>query len=417
MARIFISYRRDDAGYVASMVRERLEKEFGEGSVFMDIDSVLLGVDFRQQLSEAVAKCDVLVALIGETWAGTTGQAQQRRIDNPQDFVRIEIEAALKRGIPVVPVLIDKAQLPDVQALPESLRELSFRHAAELRAGRDLKAHLDTLSTGLRAHLGKASNAQAAGATAQHQAAQTEVDPSPERRKQAPEATAQNVTSGAVAQPPAAKAKSGASLGLLMGGAALILAAAVGWWLTSRPAAGDAGSPKVAQGPAAAPSPQVVPAAPPAPGKDANSSVSAAQAAPGRPVNGGGAVAVSPPGPVGDEPGTASANAFQGYKVAIFYPAGDTAAGQTARTIRDLLAARGIQRGVELRLATAEKLRQLVPPESLEVRFDEGREDEQARLLVQFLAGQPLRRSALLKPVPADEPTPNFISVFVPAGG
>jgi hypothetical protein len=120
---------------------------------------------------------------------------------------------------------------------------------------------------------------------------------------------------------------------------------------------------------------------------------------------------------VEDEPGPASASVFQGYKIAIFYPAGDTAAGQTARTIRDLLAARGVQRGVELRLATSERLRQLVPPEGLEVRFDEGREDEQARLLVRLLGSKPLRRTALLKPVPGDEPTPNFISVFVPAGG
>jgi TIR domain len=386
MARIFISYRRDDAGYVASMVRERLEKEFGDGSVFMDIDSVLLGVDFRQQLSEAVAKCDVLVALIGETWAGTTAQGQPRRIDNPQDFVRIEIEAALKRGIPVVPVLIDKAQLPDVQSLPESLRELSFRHAAELRAGRDLKAHLDTLSTGLRAHLGQQASAKLSADSAAHPASTPPADNPPASTNRASQSTTHNSAAEAVARPPSTQSSSRPSLGVLMGGAALILIAAGIWWFTSRPPAGVASPPKVTQAPVAAPAPQVT-------------------------------APVLPAAPVDDDPGPASANAFQGYKIAIFYPAGDTAAGQTARTIRDLLAARGVQRGVELRLATAERLRQLIPPEGLEVRFDEGREDEQARLLVKLLGGKPLRRTALLKPVPSDEPTPNFISVFVPAGG
>ena len=78
MARIFISYRRDDAGYVASMVRERLETEFGAGAVFMDIDNIPLGVDFRQHLSNAVATCDVLVALIGETWAGPLARCTPR---------------------------------------------------------------------------------------------------------------------------------------------------------------------------------------------------------------------------------------------------------------------------------------------------------------------------------------------------
>lgn len=108
---------------------------------------------------------------------------------------------------------------------------------------------------------------------------------------------------------------------------------------------------------------------------------------------------------------------LRGYKIAIYVPTGDVAAGKTARAIRDLLATRGVERGVEMRLATAEKLRHLVPAESLEVRFDAGREEDQARLLARLLGGQPLRRTPVLKPVPSDEPTPNFISVFVPAGG
>jgi hypothetical protein len=110
------------------------------------------------------------------------------------------------------------------------------------------------------------------------------------------------------------------------------------------------------------------------------------------------------------------ASLLQNVKVAVFFRSGDTAAGQTARGIVELFRQRGAPR-VELRAATAERLRELIPPEGLEVRYDEGREEAQARLLHGWLAGPPLRRAATLKPIVSTDPTPNFISVFVPAGG
>ncbi|MEP6764537.1 MAG: toll/interleukin-1 receptor domain-containing protein [Gemmatimonadaceae bacterium] len=146
---IFVSYRRDDSAYVTATIREKLEEHFARDSIFMDIDSVPLGMDFRKHLDDAVSRCDVLIAVIGDNWAATNPQTSARRIDDPSDFVRIEVEAALKRNIPVIPVLVGNATMPREQDLPEPLRELTFRNATEIRAGRDLGDHLNRLVKGL----------------------------------------------------------------------------------------------------------------------------------------------------------------------------------------------------------------------------------------------------------------------------
>ncbi len=151
MPEIFICYRREDSGYAAYMIRTRLVADFGEDAVFMDIDSIPLGVDFRKYLADGVARCDVVLALIGEQWTGDSG-GSPRRIDDPNDFVRIELEAALARGIPVIPVLVGKAQPPRAEQLPESLRDLVFRNAAEVRPGKEAHVHLEALSRGIARH-------------------------------------------------------------------------------------------------------------------------------------------------------------------------------------------------------------------------------------------------------------------------
>src|SRR5689334_25411466 len=105
MPQIFLSYRRGPTGYVATLLAEELRARFGSDSVFMDVDSIPVGVDFRDRLTAAVADCQVLLVLIGDDWTTTRLANGSRRIDDPDDFVRVEIEAALQRGIPVVPVL------------------------------------------------------------------------------------------------------------------------------------------------------------------------------------------------------------------------------------------------------------------------------------------------------------------------
>jgi hypothetical protein len=149
MTKIFISYRRDDSAYIAGMINDRLEKHFGPNSVFLDIDSIPLGLDFRKHISDSVGQCDVLLALIGDSWINSTNNQGSRRLDDPTDFVRVEIESALKRDIPVIPVLVGKARMPSATELPSSLHELAFRNAAEVRAGRDLQEHLTRLVRGI----------------------------------------------------------------------------------------------------------------------------------------------------------------------------------------------------------------------------------------------------------------------------
>lgn len=149
MRRLFVSYRREDSPYVAEAINERLEQRWGTDSVFFDIDSIPLGSDFRKHISDSVGKCDVLLVIIGNNWATAIDDSGQRRLDDPSDFVRLEVESALGRGIPVIPVLVGNAQIPAPNDLPESLRELSFRNATEVRAGHDLPQHLDRLVKGV----------------------------------------------------------------------------------------------------------------------------------------------------------------------------------------------------------------------------------------------------------------------------
>jgi TIR domain len=112
--KVFISYRRDDSAGYAGRVRDRLDREFGRDLLFMDVENILLGTDFPQVVRDEVAKCDMLLAVIGSNWIAAKNKEGSRRLDDPKDFVRIEIAAALQRNIPVVPILLDGARIPKV---------------------------------------------------------------------------------------------------------------------------------------------------------------------------------------------------------------------------------------------------------------------------------------------------------------
>ena len=130
MARIFISYRRQDSKYQARSIHAAFAREAGAENVFMDVDSIPPGANFRKILKDWVDQCEVLLALIGPEWIDVRDSATgQRRLENASDFVRIEIGEALRRDIPVVPVLLDGAALPRADQLPEDLRELCDRQA------------------------------------------------------------------------------------------------------------------------------------------------------------------------------------------------------------------------------------------------------------------------------------------------
>jgi TIR domain len=134
--RIFISYRREETAYPAGWLYDRLDDRFGGGQVFKDVDSIPLGDDFMEAITRAVGSCDVLLALIGDRWVTVTDERGHRRLDDPDDFVRLEIEAALARNVRVIPVLVDGARMPRVDELPGSLISLVRRQALELSPSR-----------------------------------------------------------------------------------------------------------------------------------------------------------------------------------------------------------------------------------------------------------------------------------------
>jgi formylglycine-generating enzyme required for sulfatase activity len=131
--KVFISYRRDDSAGNAGRVHDRLEREFGRDLLFMDVDSVPLGVNFVKVLGEEIAKCDALLAIIGPGWLDARDENGNRRLDSLDDFVRIEIEMALKRGIPVIPILLEGTRVPKAHRLPDGLKELALRNGIDIR--------------------------------------------------------------------------------------------------------------------------------------------------------------------------------------------------------------------------------------------------------------------------------------------
>src|SRR5919112_742868 len=133
---IFISYRRQEAAFPAGWLYDRLRDRFGPEQVFKDVDNIDPGDDFIDKITTAVGSCDVLLALIGQGWLTITDDTGKRRLDDPDDFVRVEIEAALSRRVRVVPLLIDGATMPRPDQLPKSLASLVRRQAQELSPSR-----------------------------------------------------------------------------------------------------------------------------------------------------------------------------------------------------------------------------------------------------------------------------------------
>lgn len=140
MTRIFISYRRSDSATIAGRIYDRLVDTFGEDNVFKDTYSINPGEDFRGKIRETVAQCDVVLVIIGDTWLTVTDQTGQRRLDNVGDWVRIEVETGLQRdGALVIPVLVENAPMPAASDLPDNLRELAYKNAANVRDDPDFR--------------------------------------------------------------------------------------------------------------------------------------------------------------------------------------------------------------------------------------------------------------------------------------
>ncbi|MET0688318.1 MAG: toll/interleukin-1 receptor domain-containing protein [Methyloceanibacter sp.] len=130
--KIFINYRRGDDPGFAGRLFDRLEEAFTADRIFIGIDNIEPGLDFVRVLEDQVDRCDVLLAVIGPNWLTAKDENGERRLDNPNDFVRIEIESGLKLGKRIVPVLVNNAEMPRSEHLPESMRPLARRNAVRL---------------------------------------------------------------------------------------------------------------------------------------------------------------------------------------------------------------------------------------------------------------------------------------------
>ncbi len=176
--KIFLSYRREDTAGFALALFGRLEQSFPSESLFMDVEGGIgAGQDFVRVLEEQVGACDVMLALIGPDWLTVTDDAGRRRLENPEDFVRVEVGSALKFGKRVIPVLVHKTEMPRAEALPEPLKALARRNAVGLTQER-FKADAQGLIKALEEALAEVEKSrrqaetEAAAAEARHAAEQ-----------------------------------------------------------------------------------------------------------------------------------------------------------------------------------------------------------------------------------------------------
>jgi hypothetical protein len=144
MPTILISYRRADTAAITGRIFDRLTSYYGEESVFMDIDNIPFGVDFRSKILDTLKRTDIVLAVIGSNWIGAdaTGSA---RINEPTDAVRLEIETALAQKTPIIPVLVDGAKMPAKDAVPDQFGDFVYLNAADVAIGRDFRTHVDRL--------------------------------------------------------------------------------------------------------------------------------------------------------------------------------------------------------------------------------------------------------------------------------
>ncbi|MEO0771342.1 MAG: SUMF1/EgtB/PvdO family nonheme iron enzyme, partial [Cyanobacteria bacterium J06649_4] len=145
--------RRSDAAAEAGRIYDYLEGRFGRKAIFKDVDTMDAGDDFRERLNDAVGQCQILLAVIGKSWLQVTDEAGRRRLDNPADWVRLEIETALRRKVRVIPILLDGVAMPAVRELPVTLQPLAYRNAARVRHDPDFRRDMERVVGVIQRHL------------------------------------------------------------------------------------------------------------------------------------------------------------------------------------------------------------------------------------------------------------------------
>ena len=146
MPKIFLSYRRADSISATGRLHEYFVDAFGDENIFKDVEKIPPGVDFRDFLNDAVTNCDILLAIIGQQWVGIQDAQGNRRLDDENDFVRLEVASALADdSITVIPILVEGAAPPSADQLPEPLKNLAYRNAFSVRNDPDFRRDAQTL--------------------------------------------------------------------------------------------------------------------------------------------------------------------------------------------------------------------------------------------------------------------------------
>jgi hypothetical protein len=170
MSKIIISYRRADSAAISGRIFDRLASHYGDDAVFMDVDKIPFGTDFREHIRKVLLEGDILLAVIGPNWLGK-GADGTSRIKDEADPVRVEVETALRQKTRVIPVLVDGAAMPSTADLPDALRDLAYLNAAPLDVGRDFRAHMDRLIRSIDEVLGPGHSRPAAARTGKRRSA------------------------------------------------------------------------------------------------------------------------------------------------------------------------------------------------------------------------------------------------------
>ena len=151
--RIFLSYRRKDSRAWTDRIGDDLKEYFGAKAVFQDVEAIPPGVDFRQYLHAQLDQCQVVLTVIGPGWLTFKDDQGNRRLDQEGDMVRLEIETALQRKIPLIPLLIDNATMPSPEKLPETIRQFAFQNGLSIRGNPDFRKDMNRLIHTLEAYV------------------------------------------------------------------------------------------------------------------------------------------------------------------------------------------------------------------------------------------------------------------------
>ncbi len=149
----FISYRRDDSADATGRIYDRLAAYFGRDAIFKDVDNIPLGVNFYNFLTDIMQDINVVLVVIGRSWVSISDQHGNRRLDDDSDFVRMEVEMALERRIPIVPLLVGGSSMPKGYELPDSIRDLVLYNGVPVRPDPDFHSDMDRLINSLEPYI------------------------------------------------------------------------------------------------------------------------------------------------------------------------------------------------------------------------------------------------------------------------